>query len=51
MALQAGMPLLDFSGIRGQKRDAYFRVAQAAMSRDYEPMKVIFRTVLRKSGF
>lgn len=50
MALQAGMPLLDFSGIRGQKRDAYFRAVQAAMSRDYEPMKTVFRAVLRKSG-
>lgn len=51
MALQAGMPLLDFSGIRGQKRDAYFRAVQAAMRRDYEPMKTVFRAVLRKSGW
>lgn len=51
MALQAGMPLLDFSAIRGKQREAYFRAVQAAMRRDYEPMKAIFRAVLRKSGW
>lgn len=51
MALQAGMPLLDFSGIRGRQREAYFRAVQAAMSRNYEPMKAVFRAVLRKSGW
>lgn len=51
MALQAGMPILDFSDIRGQKRDAYFCAVQAAMGRDYEPMKTILRAVLRKSGW
>lgn len=51
MALQAGMPLLDFSGIRGRQREAYFVAVQAAMSRNYEPMKAIFRAVLRKSGW
>lgn len=51
MALQAGMPILDFSDIRGQKRDAYFRAVQAAMGRDYKPIKNIIRAVLRKSGW
>ena len=50
MALQAGMPLLDFSSIKGRKRQAYFQAVQTAMSRNDEPMKAIFREVLRKNG-
>jgi len=49
MALQAGLPLLNFSGIHGKKRQAYFAAVQASMSRNYEPMKEIFRAVLRRS--
>jgi cell filamentation protein len=49
MALQAGMPLLDFSGVKGKMRQAYFSAVQASMGRDYEPMKRIFRAVLRRS--
>jgi cell filamentation protein len=49
MALQAGLPLLDFSGIRGKKREAYFAAVQAGMSRDYAPMEAIFRAVLAKT--
>jgi cell filamentation protein len=51
MALQAGLPLLDFSTIKGEARKSYFAAVQAAMSRNYEPMKKIFRTVLRRSGW
>lgn len=49
MALQAGLPLLDFSGIKGRKRQEYFAAVQASMGRDYEPMKRIFRSVIRRS--
>lgn len=49
MALQAGLPLLDFSSIRGRKRQAYFAAVQASMGRNYEPMKEVFRAVLRRS--
>jgi cell filamentation protein len=49
MALQAGLPLLDFSGIAGKTKQAYFLAVQAGMGRDYEPMKGIFRAVLRRS--
>lgn len=48
MALQAGLPLLDFSGIEGRTRKAYFTAVQASMSRNYEPMKKIFRAVIRR---
>lgn len=50
MALQAGLPLLDFSGIEGRKRQAYFAAVQASMSRNYESMKEVFRAVLRRSA-
>jgi cell filamentation protein len=49
MALQAGLPLLDFSAITGRKRQAYFAAVQASMGRNYEPMKEIFGAVLRRS--
>jgi cell filamentation protein len=51
MALQAGMPLLDFSGIRGRVRQRYFMAVQAAMGRNHEPMQAIFRAVLTRSGW
>jgi len=46
MALQAGLPLLDFSGIKGKQRAAYFAAVQAAMGRNYAPMAKIFETVV-----
>lgn len=50
MALQAGLPLLDFSGIRGKQRAAYFAAVQAGMGRNYAPMAEIFRKVIAASG-
>lgn len=49
MALQAGLPLLDFSGIKGRKRQEYFAAVQASMGRDYEPMEKVFRSVVLRS--
>lgn len=49
MALQAGLPLLDFSSIKGKKREDYFAAVQASMSGDYEPMREIFRRVVQAS--
>ena len=46
MAFQAGLPGLDFIGIRGKK---YFDAVQAGMERDYEPMKKVFRSVLSRT--
>jgi hypothetical protein len=50
MALQAGLPLLDFSGIRGKKREAYFAAVQSGMDRNYAPMEKIFRAVIVKTS-
>ena len=50
MALQAGLPLLDFSGIKGKQRDAYFAAVRAGMGRNYAPMVEIFRKVVAASS-
>lgn len=49
MALQAGLPLLDFSGISGTAKQAYFLAVQAGLSKDYQPMKNVFRKVIARS--
>lgn len=51
MSLQAGLPPLDFSEIKGEKREEYFSAVQAGMDRNYQPMaklieRVIDRTML-----
>ena len=49
MALQAKLPPLDFSGIRGQKKREYFAAVQAEMDRDYGPMEKTFREVIDRA--
>lgn len=49
MALQAGLPPLDFSSLRGQKRKEYFAAIRAGLDRDYKPMEDIFSAVIRKT--
>ncbi len=49
MALQAGLPALDFGGIRGAKKRAYIAAVHAAMGRDYEPMTAVFRAVIART--
>jgi len=47
MALQAGQPMLDFS-VMDEKKAQYFLAIQAGLD-NYEPMKAIFRQVLRET--
>ena len=49
MALQAGLPPLDFSEIQGEKRERYFSAVQAGMDRDYQPMAKIFERVIDRT--
>lgn len=49
MALQAGLPLLNFSSIKGKQREAYFAAVRASMDRNYRPMQEIFRRVVQAS--
>lgn len=50
MGLQAGLPALDFSGIRGRTRKDYFAAVQAGVARDYRPMEKIFTSVIRRTS-
>jgi len=49
MALQAGLPLLDFSPIAGKRRTEYFAAIQAGMDRNYGPMAGIFEELIERS--
>ena len=48
MALQAGLPLLDFSAMNEQKEN-YFAAVQAGLSRNYKPMEVMFSEIIENS--
>jgi cell filamentation protein len=50
MALQAGLPLLNFSVIKGKQREAYFAAVRSGIERDYAPMIATFRKVVKTSS-
>lgn len=41
MALQAGLPVLDFSLISGERKEDYFTAVQMGMGRNYADGKVV----------
>lgn len=49
MAAQAGLPLLDFSGVRGKARSTYFAAVRSGLDRDYGPMTGVFAAVVRRT--
>ena len=49
MALQAKFPPLDFTEIKGKKKEEYFAAVQAGMDRNYGPMEKIFREVIDRT--
>lgn len=49
MGLQAGLPTLDFGGIRGVKKKSYIAAVHAALGRDYLPMTDVFRNVIART--
>lgn len=49
MALQAGLPPLDFSSIAGRKKEGYFAAVQAGMDRNYEPMTGLLAEIIGRS--
>ncbi len=49
MALQAGIPLLDFSPITGEGKETYFTAVQIGLERNYEPMERIFAKIIDRS--
>lgn len=46
MALQSGLPLLDFSLIAGDSKPHYFAAIQAGMDRNYAPMRALFAKII-----
>lgn len=46
MALQAGLPVLDFDGLRGHAKREYIGAIHAALGTDYAPLERIFARVL-----
>ncbi len=49
MALQAGLPPLDFTELAAEKRDAYFAAVHSGLDMEYAPMAAIFRDVIIRS--
>nr|WP_284698334.1 Fic family protein [Coxiella burnetii] len=49
MALQAGLPILNFSGIKNEWQEQYFAAVRAGLDHNYDPMKTIFLKVLSQS--
>lgn len=49
IALQSGLPPLDFSGIIGKKRKEYIQAIHAGFQGNYKLMEKIFESVNRKT--
>ena len=49
MGLQAGLPVLDFTGVRGQERTRYIAAVHAVLDRNYEPMTGVFRRIIART--
>jgi cell filamentation protein len=49
MALQAGLPLLDFSVIAGKSKNAYIAAIQAGLDKHYVPMESLLREIIEQS--
>lgn len=49
MALQAGLPLLDFSLIAEEQKKKYFAAVQAGLDKNYQPMETLFAAIIERS--
>jgi cell filamentation protein len=49
MAVQAGMPLLDFGVIKGRLKRDYFAAVRAGLEKNYVPMRKVFEKVIQRS--
>ncbi len=49
MALQAGLPVLDFSELDGERREEYYAAVRSGMDRNYLPMKRLFEDIIERS--
>ena len=49
MALQAGLPPLDFSEFEGERKEEYFAGVRKGLDRDYRPMEKFFNAVISRT--
>ncbi len=49
MALQAGLPLLDFGLIARERKEMYFAAIQAGLDKNYKPMEQLFAEIIERS--
>ena len=49
MAFQAGLPALDYGGIRGVRKRNYIGAIHASLGGDYGPLEAVFRAVIRRT--
>jgi cell filamentation protein len=49
MALQAGLPPLDFSEFEGERKEEYFAAVRKGLERDYQPMTKFFNAVISRT--
>lgn len=49
MALQAGLPLLDFRMLTGEQKKEYFTAIQAGLDKRYAPMETLFEEIIEQS--
>ncbi|MDP1947270.1 MAG: Fic family protein [Nitrospirota bacterium] len=49
MALQAGLPLLDFSVIAGTSKNTYIAAIQAGLDKHYAPMESLLEEIIEQS--
>jgi len=50
MALQAGLPFLDFRSMAGEGKRTYITAIQAGLDKDYAPMGRLFQRIIGESG-
>ncbi|MDP3296561.1 MAG: Fic family protein [Thermodesulfovibrionia bacterium] len=50
MALQSGLPLLDFGLITVERKKEYFAAIQAGLDKNYVPMEKLFSVIIERSG-
>jgi len=49
IALQAGLPQLEFSEMVGIRKEEYFAAVRAGLDKNYQPMQVLFKDVIERS--
>jgi cell filamentation protein len=49
MARQSELPLLDFTFLKGKKKEEYFAAVRAGLDRNYRPMQDIFDLIVKKT--